>query len=59
MSDIYDLIQEGTPLNEIEKFEELFKVMAYQTMECGYFIQEYLGKGFCKMLIYLTIVSCY
>ena len=49
MNDAYDLVQEGTPLQEIEKYKKLFKAMACQTIECGYFIQEYLGKGFCKI----------
>ena len=55
MNDAYDLIQEGDPLKETETYRKLFKRMAYQTMECGYFIQDYIRKGFCTKILLVLI----
>ena len=47
----YDTVTRGSWLNEVETYAKLFEEMAQQTIECGYFIEDYLKRGFCKLLV--------
>ena len=46
----YNIILQGDPLAKEEIYVKLFKALALQTIECGYFIKNYLMRGFCMFL---------
>ena len=45
----YNIILQGDPLSKEEIYANLFKALALQTIECGYFIQNYLKCRFCML----------
>ena len=48
MNSMYDLVKEGDVLNAREPYRSIFKAMAMQSEECGFFIQTYLSDRFSK-----------
>ena len=55
MSDAYELVREGEPLNGSDIYRNIFSVMAQQTVECAYFISAYVkDSGFCE---YISLIA--
>ena len=53
MKDTFEFIKDGEPLNKDIKYQKILERMALQTIECGYFIQDYLKRGFCKLIYFM------